>query len=141
MQKLNKIILSLILFCSLFFSSLTIAQESVSLDVIPVQTEDGQTVETLKVHDLEIEPIDTNKVKKNVVPDSKKEAKKVVLLFFKTMLGVVICAFALYFILLFVRKYYGNSFTSGDVDDYEELSLSNPENKQDALKIFLNRSK
>jgi len=139
MLKLNskKTLLTLFLLCFLFFAPVSFGQDSTDF---PKQIQAEQSFDTVKVHDLEIEPINTSNVKKNVVPDSKKEAKKVMFLFLKTMFGVVICAILLYFLLLFVRKYYGVSFIATDTDE-EELDLANPENKQEALKMFLRRSK
>ena len=96
----------------------------------------------VKVNDLDIEPIDTQKVKKNVVPDTKKESKKVMALFIRTMLAVSLCAIILYVILVFVKKYYGSAFVSfEDEEYYEDYDLSTPNNKQDALKSFLCRTK
>lgn len=96
----------------------------------------------VKVNDLDIEPMDTQKVKKSVVPDTKKESKKVMALFLRAMCAVILCAILLYFILIFVKKYYGSAFVNVDDEEYfETLDLSTPNNKQDALKSFLNRTR
>ncbi len=93
----------------------------------------------VRVDDLDIEPINVQDVKKDVIPDPHKESKKVMALFLKTMLGVAICAVILYIVLLFVKKFYSSAFVVEE-DEYENLDLSTPDNKQDALKSFLNRS-
>lgn len=95
----------------------------------------------VNVKDIDIDPINTEKVKKNVVPDAKKESKKVIGLFLKTMAAVAFCAVILYVILLFVKKFYGSAFVPHECDEFEALDLSTPSNKTDALKSFLNRTK
>ena len=96
----------------------------------------------IKVNDLDIEPINTQGVKKNVVPDTKKEGKKVFAYFLRAMLAVAFSAIILYHVLIFVRKYYGSAFMNlNEEEDYEALDLTTPDTKQDALKTFLNRSK
>ena len=96
----------------------------------------------VKVNDLDIEPIDTQAVKDTVVPDTKNEGKKVIGYFLRAMLGVALCAILLYFILLFVRKYYGSAFMNQEEEEYfESFDLTTPTSKQEALRTFLNRTK
>ena len=95
----------------------------------------------IKVNDLDIEPINTSAVKKNVVPDTKQEGKKIIGLFIKSMIMVAFCAVILYVILVFVKKYYGSAFVSNEYEEIESLDLTTPNTKQDALKSFLNRTK
>ena len=108
--------------------------------VFGVDKEIELTQDEIKIEDSEIEPLDTKEVKKTVVPNPKNEGKKVMALFFKTMMAVAFSAIILYVILLFVKKYYGSAFVSQE-ENYEELDLSCPTNKNDALKSFLNRTK
>lgn len=92
--------------------------------------------------DIDIDPINTDKVKKNVVPDTKREIKKVIGLFIKTMFTVAFSVVVIYIILLFVKKYYGSAFIqSADEDEYDNLELTTPDDKIAALKSFLNRTK
>lgn len=95
----------------------------------------------VKVNDEEIEPINTAPVKKEVVPDSKKEGKKVINLFLKVMGAVLLSGVFLFIILSFVKKYYASAFVEEDYEDYESLNLNSPNNKEEALKSFLNRTK
>lgn len=96
----------------------------------------------VKVNDLDIEPINTQEVKKNVVPDTKSEGKKVFAYFLRAMLGVVFCSIIVYLVLVFVKKYYGSAFVNPEEEEYfEAFDLSTPKTKQDALKSFLNRTK
>ena len=96
----------------------------------------------IKVNDLDIEPINTQSVKREVVPDTHKEGKKVVAYFLRVMLAVAFCSIILYVILVFVKKYYGSAFVNSQDEEYfEAFDLSTPNTKQDALKVFLNRTK
>ena len=96
----------------------------------------------VKVNDLDIEPIDTQAVKKDVIPDTQKEGKKVAAYFLRAMLGVLFCSIVLYLILVFVKKYYSIAFVNPEEEEYfEAFDLSTPKTKQDALKSFLNRTK
>ncbi len=115
---------------------------------IPVMTEETTGELTYdnpnsKVKDIDIEPINTDRVKKSVVPDTKKEGKKLIGLFLKTMFLVAFCAILLYVILLFIKKFYGSDFipTNEECDNAEMLELNTPETKSDALKSFLNRTR
>ena len=96
----------------------------------------------IKVNDLDIEPIDTQMLKKSVVPDAKSEGKKVMELFAKVMLAVFVAGIVVYLVLVFVKKYYGSAFVEQDDEEfYEDLDLATPKSKQDALKSFLNRTR
>ncbi len=95
----------------------------------------------IKVEDSDIEPINTESVKKSVVPDPHKEGKKVIGLFIKTMLAVIICSVLLYLILLFSKRFYTKSLINSESEELETFDLSTPNNKNDALKSFLNRTK
>ena len=95
----------------------------------------------INVEDSDIKPINTESVKKSVVPDPHKEGKKVVGLFIKTMLAVIICSALLYLILLFSKRFYAKSLINSESEELETFDLSTPNNKNDALKSFLNRTK
>ena len=96
----------------------------------------------VKVNDLDIEPINTQEVKKTVVPDVKNEWKKVFSNFLKAMMIVLFSGVIVYLILLFVKKYYGSVFVATDDDEYfETLDMTTPDNRPDALKSFLHRTK
>lgn len=95
----------------------------------------------VNVKDLDINPINTKAVQKSIVPDPKSEGKKVLSLFLKTMILSAICAFLIYIVLLFIRKFYASAFVPQEPQEFEELDLTTPDNKQEALKSFLNRTK
>ena len=134
----------LLLLCFLLCQGIVIAQ----VDTIPVTREvtnqKGQMEliqNEVSVKDIDIEPIDTQRVAKDVVPDTKKETRKIMKLFLKAMAVIALSAFLLYVILVFVKKFYRSAFVSQQIEDYENLDLATPQNKQDALKSFLNRVK
>lgn len=112
---------------------------------IPVVQETSQDVfenDATNVKDIDIDPINTEKVKKHVVPDTKNEIKKVIGLFIRTMTLVVLFAIIIYVALIFVKKYHGSSFAPpADDDEYDNLELNTPDDKISALKSFLNRTK
>ena len=127
------LILTLTLFCpiSYAYNKTTLTNDS-KMELIQ---------NDVKIEDSDIKPIDTDNIKNSIVPDSHKESKKVFSLFLKMMFGVAICAILLYFSLLFIRKYYSNAFLPSNDDEIENLDLAVPNNKQDAIRSFLNRTK
>ena len=140
-KQLHKLVLSSIIFCCLIFPCTVILQEpSLAVENAAVSQMDLVTNE-VSVKDLDIDPLNTEKVRKSVVPDAKQEGKKVIGLFLKTMMAVAFCAVILYIILLFVKKYYGSAFVSNDYEELEVLDLGTPTNKVEALKSFLNKTK
>lgn len=143
MQKLlHKLV---IIFCVICFSFITpCAFSETGIPVVQDSTESDVNLvtEPTKVSDLDIDPINTENVKKSVVPDTQKEIKKVIGLFIKTMVIVAFSAVVLYIVLLFVKKYYGSAFMpSQENDELDALDLSTPDTKQSALKSFLDRTK
>ena len=144
-----KLLSKILVFCfSLFYIASFIALPACAVDdVIPVAHDvslEGNEVliqNDIKVKDNDIEPINTNSVKKTVVPSPKKEGRKVIDLFLKTMSAVVFCAVVLYVILVFVKRFYQSAFIDNDDKDIEGFDLTPPQSKNEALQSFLNRSK
>ncbi len=141
MQKLrHKLAILGLIICFAFITPTAYCE--VGIPVVRESTENIYTGGDSNVVDLDIDPINTDNVKKSVVPDTKNEIKKVVGLFIKTMIFVAFCVVLLYLILLFVKKYYGSAFVPpADEDDYDNLELTTPEDKIAALKSFLNKTK
>lgn len=94
----------------------------------------------IKVDDLDIEPINTEDLKKNVIPNTKKEGQKVLILFLQVMFGVVLSAAIILIASLFVKKYNSSAFAEIEYDEYAMMNLATPNNKQDAFLSFLNRT-
>lgn len=150
MLKLNKFFLPVIILCFLSVPfSVAQTENTVKVNVPTeesvVQNDENKNMElvqnNVKLDDPDIEPIDTKDIKKTVIPDTQKEGKKVLMLFVKAMFIVFLCSIVLYFILSFVKKFYGNSFSPNDIEEFESLDLASPNSKDDALKSFLNRTK
>ncbi len=137
LKQINKIFVLLYIVFSFAFCPVAVADTPKEAQT---PTDKMELIQNdVRVNDLDIEPINVQDVKKDVIPDPHKESKKVMALFLKTMLGVAICAVILYIVLLFIKKFYSSAFVVEE-DEYENLDLSTPNNKQDALKSFLNRS-
>ena len=142
MQKqLNKVIYAIVLMLFLTNAPMVFAQDEMDIKS-NVAIEQLAPTQNIQVNDLDIEPINTQEVKKTVVPDVKKEGQKVIYNFLKAMLLVLLASVIVYLVLLFVKKYYGSAFVSQEDDEYfEALDLQTPDNRPDALKSFLNRTK
>lgn len=153
LKRLNVFAFTIFLSLTLCFSVLNAAFALPDSDIqIPNQEETVQNKddfdnigfssdEQVRVKDLDIEPINTNALKKSVVPDPKQEGKKVIGLFIKTMLAVAFCIILIYVILYYAKKYYGDFFASKEYDkEVESLDLSTPETREEAFKSFMNRT-
>ncbi len=139
LKALNKLVLFFVLVVSLSPCALSETTIPVTREISDRNGQMELIQNEVKVEDLDIDPINTDKLKNTIVPDPKKEGEKIIALFLKTMLGVVICTGLLYLVLLFVKKFYTSGFVN-DEETFENLDLSTPQNKQDALKSFLNRT-
>jgi len=142
LNQLRKTVFFVLTLCFLAISTPVVLAVNEPLTVDTTTSSQMDLVRNdINVKDLDIDPINTEKVKKSVVPDSRKEGKKVIGLFLKTMAAVAFCAVILYVILIFVKKFYGSAFVPSEYDEFETLDLSTPATKTDALKSFLNRTK
>lgn len=136
LKHLHKILLIGCLICSISLSN-AYAQEDKPIEVVNQVT---QTTTTVNVKDIDIEPLNTKEIKKDVVPDVKKETKKVASYFF---LAVVLLAFLVLsiYLAIFLRTRYLKAFAN-ELDEFsDKLELGVPSNKEEALKSFLNRTK
>lgn len=141
-KKLHKITLALCIACFLWSSPMAMADKNTNALKKTTAEQMNFVAQDVKVNDLDIEPINTQALKKEVVPDTHKEGKKVFAYFLRAMLGVAFCSIVLYLILVFIKKFYGSAFVNLEEEEYfEAFDLSTPNNKQDALKTFLNRTK
>ena len=142
LKKAHKIVYIICAICFLAFSPIALADKNEAALKNTTAEQMNFVAQDVKVNDLDIEPINTQALKKEVVPDTKKEGKKVFAYFLRAMLGVAFCSIILYLILVFVKRYYGSAFVNPEEEEYfEAFDLSTPNSKQDALKAFLNRTK
>ena len=142
LKQLHKI-LFITCFALLFAFNFDAASAQNSSNVLSNATHEQMRLirNDMKVNDLDIEPINTQEVK-NVIPDTKKESKKVMGYFLRAMLAVILSGIILYLILVFVKKYYGSAFVNTEEEEYfESFDLTTPNSKQEALKTFLNKTK
>ena len=105
LKQVHKSFLTLILVLFIASSSLVHAEDK-NIEALRKTTPEQMKLiqNDVKVNDLDIEPINTKNVKDSVVPDAKKEGKKLIELFLRTMSLVAVSAVILWFILLFVKK-------------------------------------
>lgn len=95
------------------------------------------------IDDVQSSPNDNTALTKKVVPDTKSELTKMVKMFLKVMLAVAISSVVIFVVLLFVRRFYSPVVTMGDLnkDNDNKISLDTPQNKNEALKTFLDKTK
>ena len=148
LNKFGKLFILTAIFFSFAFltgSEQVFAQKSEGIQVMTEETAQNLTVNSnsSRVKDIDIDPINTDQVKKNVIPNTKQEGKKFINLFCKTMFLVLFCGCIIYLILFFVKRFYGSKFVPMDeeYENVEMLDLLTPETKNAALKSFLNRTK
>ena len=125
----NKIF-SIILIALLSLPITVSADDSVVNEIVPTQ-EQEQVVNTLE---NELKTIEKNEFKQPI--SKKKIAKK----FFAAMSGVAISSFLLFFMLTLynrVRENFKNKIRTPD----GETSLETPQDINQAVKVFLNKTK
>ena len=95
------------------------------------------------IDDVQSSPNDNVALTKRVVPDTKSELTKMVKMFLKVMLAVAISSVVIFVVLLFVRRFYSPMDTMEDLnkEDTKNISLDTPQNKNEALKTFLDKTK
>jgi len=142
LKQVYNFFIAAVLICFLSINPIAFAVEDT--DSVTKEISQNNDIELIHndihVEDSNISPMSTGTIKESVVPDPSKEGKKVFGLFLKTMVAVGFSVILLYFILLFVKRYYSNVFNN-ESEELEDLDLSTPNNKNDALKSFLNRTR
>ena len=95
------------------------------------------------IDDVQSSPNDNTALTKKVVPDTKSELTKMVKMFLKVMLAVAISSVVIFVVLLFVRRFYAPMVTLEDLnaDEDKKITLDTPQNKNEALKTFLDKTK
>ncbi len=95
------------------------------------------------IDDVQSSPNDNTALTKKVVPDTRSELTKMVKMFLKVMLAVAISSVVIFVVLLFVRRFYAPMVTLEDLnaDDDKKITLDTPQNKNEALKTFLDKTK
>ena len=95
------------------------------------------------IDDVQSSPNDNKALTKKVVPDTRSELTKMVKMFLKVMLAVAISSVVIFVVLLFVRRFYAPMVTLEDLnaDEDKKITLDTPQNKNEALKTFLDKTK
>ena len=167
MRKFLVLIISFITLCAntAVFAQIDEQEAINSVDNIEIQTENTQQVKTgetkeeqidklneemglgeqkqIVIDDIKSSPNDNIALTKKVVPDTKSELTKMIKMFLKVMLAVAISTVIIFVVLLFVRRFYSPVVTLEDLktDDEKKNTLDTPQNKNEALKTFLNKTK
>ena len=167
MRKFLVLIISFITLCAntAVFAQIDEQEAINSVDNIEIQTENTQQVKTgetkqeqidklneemglgeqkqIVIDDIKSSPNDNVALTKKVVPDTKSELTKMVKMFLKVMLAVAISTVIIFVVLLFVRRFYSPIVTLEDLNQDSEAknTLDTPQNKNDALKTFLDKTK
>lgn len=167
MRKFLVLIISFITLCAntAVFAQIDEQEAINSVDNIEIQTENTQQVETgetkeeqidklneemglgeqkqIVIDDIKSSPNDNIALTKKVVPDTKSELTKMIKMFLKVMLAVAISTVIIFVVLLFVRRFYSPVVTLEDLktDDEKKNTLDTPQNKNEALKTFLDKTK
>ncbi len=166
---MRKTLISLFVFLFMFSNSLVLAQAEQTTfedDIQVVQSETVDTNETVNneqendidklneemglgeqrqivIDDVQSSPNDNKALTKKVVPDTRSELTKMVKMFLKVMLAVAISSVVIFVVLLFVRRFYAPMVTLEDLnaDEDKKITLDTPQNKNEALKTFLDKTK
>ena len=145
LKQLHKLFLIAIIGCFLYTPQVVFAESGVPSEVQGVSQNNGSLAiqHDILTEDAHTGPLDTGTIKESVVPDPSKEGKKVVGLFLKTMIAVIFCSAILFVVLFFLKKNYAELFIKPkeESEELDNLDLSTPNSRNDALKSFLNRTK
>ena len=166
---MRKTLISLFVFLFMFSNLLVFAQPEqgdIENDIQVVQSETVDTNEAVNneqendidklneemglgeqrqivIDDVQSSPNDNKALTKKVVPDTRSELTKMVKMFLKVMLAVAISSVVIFVVLLFVRRFYAPMVTLEDLnaDEDKKITLDTPQNKNEALKTFLDKTK
>lgn len=94
----------------------------------------------LRVEDKDFDPNANEELTKDVVPNMGAELLKLVSMFARVMLAVLAASVIIYFLLLFVRKYFHPPLPDVSEEDFDIRDLNSPKNTDEALKSFLDRT-
>ena len=165
---MRKLLISLFVFLFILSNSLVFAQGEQDLTGVEtqvVQNDSAQTTDPVDeeennvdklneemglgeqrqivIDDVQSSPNDNVALTKKVVPDTRSELTKMVKMFLKVMLAVAISSVVIFVVLLFVRRFYAPMVTLEDLnaDEDRKITLDTPQNKNEALKTFLDKTK
>jgi len=94
----------------------------------------------LHVEDKDFDPNANEELTQAVIPNTGSELMKLISMFAKVMLGVLIATFMIYFLLLATRNYFHPKLPSKGEEDFDIRDLNSPKTTDEALKSFLDRT-
>lgn len=94
----------------------------------------------LRVEDKDFDPNANEELTKEVIPNTGMELIKLISMFARVMLAVLVASFVIYFLLLFVRKYFHPPLPAKGEEDFDIRDLNSPKTTDEALKSFLDRT-
>lgn len=94
----------------------------------------------LKVEDSDFDPNVNEELTKNVIPDTGNELIKLISMFARVMLGVIIATGIIYFLLLCTRNYFHPKLPARSEEDFDIRDLNSPKTTDEALRAFLDRT-
>lgn len=114
-------------------------EAKIKAELAEEQKQLGEAV-PLKVEDKDFDPVSNEELTKNVVPNTGMEIIKLISMFARVMLGVIIATGIIYFLLLFTRKYFHPPLPEKGEEDFDVRDLNSPKTTDEALKSFLDRT-
>ena len=95
------------------------------------------------IDDIKSSPNDNVALTNKVVPDTKSELAKMVKMFLKVMIAVAVSSVVIFVVLLFVRRFYSPvaAFDESGENNEKRNTLDTPQNKNEALRTFLDKTK
>ncbi len=103
------------------------------------QKQFGETT-PLRVEDSDFDPNANEELTKNVIPNTGNELLKLISMFARVMLGVIIATGVIYFLLLATRRFFHPELPSKGEEDFDIRDLNSPKTTDEALKSFLDRT-
>jgi len=94
----------------------------------------------LHVEDSNFDPNTNEELTKNVIPDTGNELIKLISMFARVMLGVLVATVIIYFLLLATKNYFHPKLPSKGEEDFDIRDLNSPKTTDEALKSFLDRT-
>lgn len=96
--------------------------------------------DAIKIEDKDFDPVSNDSLAKEIVPNTGSELFKIITLFAKVMIGVILSAFVIYILLLFTKKFFHPPLPSRGEEDFDIRDLNSPKSADEALKAFLDRT-
>ncbi len=94
----------------------------------------------LHVEDSDFDPNANEELTKDVIPNTGSELIKLISMFARVMLGVIVATGIIYFLLLCTRNYFHPKLPKRSEEDFDIRDLNSPKTTDEALRSFLDRT-